>query len=103
MIRYLENEERNPEAFVGQVLVMLAAWMADQELASIKGGTSEGLERAPPAGGDAEDSRKTGPGQLTAMRRVATSFQCSASTALRVLARLGVSGSLDPRGTPLTF
>ena len=44
--RYLEADEGSPEAFFGQVLVMFAAWVADQELQSIKRRTREGLERA---------------------------------------------------------
>ena len=34
--RYLEADEGSPEAFFGQVLVMFAAWVADQELQSVK-------------------------------------------------------------------
>ena len=44
--RYLEADEGSPESFFGQVLVMFAAWVADQELESIKRRTREGLERA---------------------------------------------------------
>ena len=44
--RYLEADESSPEAFVGQVLVMFAAWVADQELQSVKRRTREGLELA---------------------------------------------------------
>jgi DNA invertase Pin-like site-specific DNA recombinase len=69
--RYLESDEGSPEAFFGQVLVMFAAWVADQELQSVKRRTKEGLERAreqgkvpgtaaevqaPPGGDDAEDA-----------------------------------------------
>jgi DNA invertase Pin-like site-specific DNA recombinase len=44
--RYLEADEGSPEAFFGQVLTMFAAWVADQELESIKRRTRDGLERA---------------------------------------------------------
>ena len=44
--KYLEADEGSPEAFFGQVLTMFAAWVADQELQSIKRRTREGLERA---------------------------------------------------------
>ena len=44
--RYLEADEGSPEAFVGQILTMFAAWVADQELESIKRRTRDGLERA---------------------------------------------------------
>ena len=76
--RYLEADEGSPEAFFGQVLTMFAAWVADQELASIKRRTRDGLDRArrqgdigttshPPApagGGDGADA--TGARQLPA-------------------------------------
>ena len=42
---YLEADEGSPEAFFCQVLTLFAAWVADQELASIKRRTREGLER----------------------------------------------------------
>ena len=44
--KYLEADEGSPEAFFGQVLTMFAAWVADQELQSVKRRTREGLERA---------------------------------------------------------
>ena len=44
--KYLEADEGSPESFFGQVLVMFAAWVADQELESIKRRTREGMERA---------------------------------------------------------
>ena len=34
--RYLEADEGSPESFFGQILTMFAAWVADQELESIK-------------------------------------------------------------------
>ena len=37
--RYLEADDGSPEAFFGQVLVMFAAWVADQELQSVKRST----------------------------------------------------------------
>ena len=44
--KYLEADEGSPESFFGQVLTMFAAWVADQELESIKRRTRDGLERA---------------------------------------------------------
>ena len=97
---YLEADEGSPEAFFGQVLVMFAAWVADQELASIKRRTRKGLERARQQGKTLGPPRKIGPGQMAAMRRmreegislrrIAADFECSASTVLRVLYREGV-------------
>ena len=93
--RFLEVEEGSPEAFFGQVLVMFAAWVADQELASIKRRTKEGLERAREQGKVLGPPRKFTDGQVEAMRRmreggaslrrIASDFECSASTVLRVL------------------
>ena len=42
--KYLEADEGSPESFFGQVLVMFAAWVADQELESIKRRTREGMD-----------------------------------------------------------
>ena len=99
--RFLEVEEGSPEAFFGQVLVMFAAWVADQELESIKRRTRDGLERARQQGKSLGPPRKIGPGQLAAMRRmrdggaslrrIAGDFECSPSTVLRALRREGVS------------
>ena len=92
--KYLEADEGSPESFFGQVLVMFAAWVADQELESIKRRTrarQQGKTLGPP--------RKVGPGQLAAMRRmreggaslrrIAGDFECSPSTVLRALRREG--------------
>ena len=100
--RYLEADEGSPEAFFGQILTMFAAWVADQELQSVKRRTKEGLERAreqgkvlgPPrkfrsqSGGD--DAEDAGRGCIS-LRRIASDFECSASTVLRVLQREGVT------------
>ena len=51
--RHLEADDGSPEAFFRQVLTMFAAWVADQELESVRRRTREGLERSPPAGEDA--------------------------------------------------
>ena len=75
--RYLEADEGGSEAFVGQVLVMFAAWVADQELQSVKRRTREGLELAREEEG-------------ASLRRIAADFECSPSTVLRVLHREGV-------------
>ena len=99
--RYLEADDGSPEAFFGQVLVMFAAWVADQELASIKRRTREGLERARQQGKALGPPRKFRVSQVETMRRmraegaslrrIASDFECSASTVLRVLQREGVS------------
>ena len=95
--QYLEADEGSPEAFFGQVLTMFAAWVADQELASIKRRTKEGLEHARQQGKTLGPPRKIGPGQAATMlrmreggaslRQIAADFECSPSTALRVLRR----------------
>ena len=97
--RYLEADDGSPEAFFGQVLVMFAAWVADQELASIKRRTREGLERARQQGKALGPPRKFRVSQVETMRRmreggaslrrIASDFECSASTVLRVLQREG--------------
>ena len=99
--RFLEVDEGSPEAFFGQVLVMFAAWVADQELQSIKRRTREGLERAREQGKVLGPPRKFTDGQVEAMRRmreggaslrrIAADFECSPSTVLRILQRQGAS------------
>ena len=76
---------------------MFAAWVADQELQSIKRRTREGLERARQRGQTLGPPRKFQPRQVEAMRRmreggaslrrIAADFECSPSTVLRVLER----------------
>ena len=98
--RYLEADEVSPEAFFGQVLVMFAAWVADQELQSVKRRAKEGLERAREQGKVLGPPRKFRPHQIETMRRmrdggaslrrIAADFECSPSTVLRVLQREGV-------------
>ena len=95
--RYLEADDGSPEAFFGQVLTMFAAWVADQELESIKRRTREGLERARQQGKALGPPRKFRANQVETMRRmrtggaslrrIAADFECSASTVLRVLGR----------------
>ena len=99
--RYLEADEGSPEAFFGQVLVMFAAWVADQELQSVKRRTKEGLERAREQGKVLGPPRKFRPHQVETMRRmrdggaslrrIASDFECSASTVLRALRQEGVA------------
>ena len=99
--RYLEADEGSPESFFGQILTMFAAWVADQELESIKRRTRDGLERARQQGKVLGPPRKVGPGQLAAMRRmrdggaslrrIAADFECSASTVLRTLRQEGAT------------
>ena len=98
--KYLEAEPGSSEAFFGQVLVLFAAWVADQELESIKRRTREGLERARQRGKTLGPPRKFSGGQVAAMRRmrdggaslrrIASAFECSASTVKRTLQREGV-------------
>ena len=104
--QYLEADEGSPEAFFGQVLVMFAAWVADQELESVKRRTHEGLERARQGGKVLGPPRKFTPGQVETMRRmrdgdasprqIAAEFQCSPSTILRTLRRQGVEPGTIP-------
>ena len=99
--RYLEANEGSPEAFFGQILTMFAAWVADQELESVRRRTREGMERARQQGKTLGPPRKLRPGQVDAirrmreegasLRRIAADFECSASTVLRSLRREGVS------------
>ena len=93
--RYLEADEGNPEAFIGQVLMMFAAWVADQELEAIKRRTTDGLERARQRGKTLGRPRRIGDRQVAAMRRmreggathrqIAEAFQCSTSSVGRAL------------------
>ena len=95
--QYLEADEGSPESFFGQILVMFAAWVADQELQSVKRRTRDGLERARQEGKVLGPPQKFTPGQVEAMqrmrdggaslRRIAAVFECSPSTVLRVLQR----------------
>ena len=99
--RYLEADEGSPEAFFGQILTMFAAWVADQELESIRRRTREGMERARQQGKTLGPPRKLRPGQVEAirrmreggasLRRIANDFECSASTVLRALRREGMA------------
>ena len=67
---YLEADEGSPEAFFGQVLTMFAAWVADQELQSIKRRTRDGLERARQQGKTLGPPRKFRLNQVETMRRM---------------------------------
>ncbi len=99
--RYLEADEGSPEAFLGQVLTMFAAWVADQELESIKRRTREGLERARQQGKTRAPPRKFNQEQLEAirrmreagasLRRIAETFECSPNTVRRSLQREGMA------------
>ena len=108
LTRYLEADEGSPEAFFGQVQVMFAAWVADQELQSVKRRTKEGLERAREQGKVLGPPRKFRPNQVETMRRmreggaslrrIAADFECSASTVLRVLSeKSGVAMTVPTR------
>ena len=78
---------------------MFAAWVADQEVQSIKRRTKEGLERAREQGKVLGPPRKFRPHQVetirsmreegASLRRIASDFECSASTVLRALQRDG--------------
>ena len=59
--KYLEADEGSPESFFGQVLVMFAAWEADQELESIKRRTPGWAGAGPPAGEDSGASPEDRP------------------------------------------
>ena len=95
------GRSETPEAFFGQVLVLFAAWVADQELESMRRRTREGLERARQQGKTLGPPRKFNPHQVEAMRRmrdggaslrrVAVAFECSASTVKRTLLREGAA------------
>ena len=95
--RYLEADEGSSEAFFGQVLTMFAAWVADQELESVKRRTREGLERARQKGKTLGPPRKFRPQQVETMRRmrdsgaslrrIAADFECSPNTIRRTLLR----------------
>ena len=99
--QYLEVDEGSPEAFFGQVLIMFAAWVADQELESMRRRTREGLERARQRGKTLGPPRKFNLHQVETMRRmreggaslrrVAGAFDCSASTVKRTLLREGTA------------
>ena len=48
--RFLEAQEGSPDAFIGQVLMLFAAWVADQELESIgRGRCWDGLRPSSPS------------------------------------------------------
>ena len=95
--RYLEADDGSPEAFFSQVLTMFAAWVADQELESVKRRTREGLERARQNGKVLGPPRKFRPHQVETMRRmrdsgaslrkIAADFECSPNTVRRTLLR----------------
>ena len=99
--KYLEADEGSPEAFFGQVLTMFAVWVADQELASIKRRTRDGLDRARRQGKVLGRPPSLRPQQVEAMRRmrqagasyrqIAEAFQSSATTVRRVLQQEGVT------------
>ena len=99
--KYLEADEGSPEAFFGQVLTMFAAWVADQELASIKRRTRDGLDRARQQGKVLGRPPSLRPQQVEEMRRmrqggasyrqIAEAFQSSATTVRRVLQQEGVT------------
>ena len=44
--KYLEAETGSPEAFIGQILLMFGAWVADRELESIRQRSIEGQNHA---------------------------------------------------------
>jgi DNA invertase Pin-like site-specific DNA recombinase len=97
----VEADEGNPEAFIGQVLMMFAAWVADQELEAIKRRTTDGLERARQRGKTLGRPRRIGDRQVAAMKRmreggathrqIAKAFQCSTSSVGRALQQEGVT------------
>ena len=98
--RRLSSTQPAPLGYEKQVGHDPPAWVADQELESIKRRTRDGLERARQQGKVLGPPRKVGPGQLAAMRRmreggaslrmIASDFECSPSTVMRALRREGV-------------
>ena len=68
--RYVEADEGNPEAFIGQALMMFASWVADQEPEAIKRRTTDGLECARQRGKTLGRPRRIGDRQVAAMRRM---------------------------------
>ena len=71
--RYLEADEGSPEAFFGQVLTTFAAGVADQELASIRRRTRDGLDGPgsmgrPPGAAQEAQTRANGSGPEDAGR-----------------------------------
>ena len=110
---YLKADDGSPKAFFGQVLTMFMAWVADQELESMKRRMREGLERARQQGKALGPPRKFRANQVRTMRRMrvggaslgrtaADNFECSASTVLRVLQREGVVNRMTNPGEPFT-
>ena len=99
--RYLEADEGSPEAFFGQVPVLFAAWVADQECSRSSAVPGRGLERARQQGKVLGPPRKINPNQAETMRRmreegaslrrIAQVFEGSPSTFLRVLRQDGVA------------
>ena len=95
--RYLEADEGSPEAFFGQVLVMFAAWVADQKLQSVKRRTKEGLDEPASRGRSWGRHGSSGPTrwrrcggcgrEAPASGGLPLDFECSASTVLRMLQR----------------
>ena len=98
--RYPEADEGSPEAFFGQVLTMFAAWVADQELASIKRRTKDGLERARQQGKTLGPPRKFNEGQLEAVPEDAGNRGQPAThcRGLRVLPQHRPKGAAERRG-----
>ena len=68
--RYLDADPGTSEAFFGQIFTIFAAWVADQELQSIKRRTREGLERVRQQGKTQGPPRKFTTGQVEAIRRM---------------------------------
>ena len=93
------GRRRQPRGLLRPGLTIFAAWVADQELKSIKRRTREGLKRARRQGKTLGPPRKLKPGQLEAVRRmregdasyrrIADAFECSPRTVLRTLRREG--------------
>ena len=91
--RYLEADEGTAEAFIGQILVLFAAWVAAQERESIRRRTIAGLDRARSQGKVLGGVRKVTPAQVELMRRL----RAEGESYRRIAAELGVAASTVAR------
>ena len=67
--KYLEAEAGSPEAFIGQILLMFGAWVADRELESIRQRSIEGQNHARAKGQRIGRPPALSPAQVEVVRR----------------------------------
>ena len=67
--KYLEAEAGSPEAFIGQILLMFGAWVADRELKSIRQRSIEGQNHARAKGQRIGRPPALTPAQVEVVRR----------------------------------